>query len=232
MGKKLQEARTKVETKLYEPLEALKLLKENAFAKFDETVEVAVKLGVDPRQSDQNVRSTVVLPHGSGKVVRVLVFTKGEKAKEALDSGADFVGAEELVQKIQEGWLDFDVAIATPDVMSLLGKLGKILGPRGLMPNPKTGTVTFDLVKAIKDYKAGKIEFRVDKGANVHVPLGKVSFSENLLMENFHAFIDALNKAKPPVAKGQYIRKVFLSSTMGPGIRLDPKKLLTVSVKA
>lgn len=232
MGKKLQEARTKVETKLYEPLEALKLLKENAFAKFDETVEVAVKLGVDPRQSDQNVRSTVVLPHGSGKVVRVLVFTKGEKAKEALDSGADFVGAEELVQKIQEGWLDFDVAIATPDVMSLLGKLGKILGPRGLMPNPKTGTVTFDLVKAIKDYKAGKIEFRVDKGANVHVPLGKVSFSENLLMENFHAFIDALNKAKPPVAKGQYIRKVFLSSTMGPGIRLDPKKLITVSVKA
>jgi len=232
MGKKLQEARTKVETKLYEPLEALKLLKENAFAKFDETVEVAVKLGVDPRQSDQNVRSTVVLPHGSGKVVRVLVFTKGEKAKEALDSGADFVGAEELVQKILEGWLDFDVAIATPDVMSLLGKLGKILGPRGLMPNPKTGTVTFDLVKAIKEYKAGKIEFRVDKGANVHAPIGKVSFTENSLMENFHAFIDALNKAKPPAAKGQYMKKVFLSSTMGPGIRLDPKKVLTVSAKA
>lgn len=232
MGKKLQEARTKVETKLYAPLEAFKLLKENAFAKFDETVEVAVKLGVDPRQSDQNVRSVVVLPHGSGKTVRVLVFTKGEKAKEALDSGADFVGAEELVQKIQEGWLDFDVAIATPDVMSLLGKLGKILGPRGLMPNPKTGTVTFDLVKAIKEYKAGKIEFRVDKGANVHAPIGKVSFTENSLIENFNAFIDALNKAKPPVAKGQYIKKVFLSSTMGPGIRLDPKKVLTVSAKA
>ncbi|MBT9164567.1 MAG: 50S ribosomal protein L1 [candidate division WS2 bacterium] len=232
MGKKLQEARTKVETKLYAPLEALKLLKENAFAKFDETVEVAVKLGVDPRQSDQNVRSVVVLPHGSGKAVRVLVFTKGEKAKEALDSGADYVGAEELVQKIQEGWLDFDVAIATPDVMSLLGKLGKILGPRGLMPNPKTGTVTFDLVKAIKEYKAGKIEFRVDKGANVHAPIGKVSFTENSLMENFNAFIDALNKAKPPAAKGQYLKKVFLSSTMGPGIRLDPKKVLTVSAKA
>ncbi len=231
MGKKLNEAESKIEQRLYEPAEAVRLVKELAFASFNETVDVVVKLGVDPRKSDQNVRSVVVLPHGSGKEVRVLVFAKGGKEKEALEAGADYVGAEDLVQKIQGGWLEFDAAIATPDVMTLLGKLGKILGPRGLMPNPKTGTVTFDIAKTIKEYKAGKIEFRVDKGANIHVPIGKVNFSEEALLDNFSAFIEALIKAKPPTAKGQYIRKASISSTMGPGIKLDPKKVAALLIK-
>ncbi|AOQ25445.1 50S ribosomal protein L1 [Neomoorella thermoacetica] len=211
---------------LYEPDEAIELLKKTASAKFDETVEVAVKLGVDPRHADQQVRGTVVLPNGTGKTRRVLVFAKGDKAKEAEEAGADFVGAEDLVEKIQGGWLDFDVAIATPDMMGLVGRLGRILGPRGLMPNPKAGTVTMDIARAVKEVKAGKIEFRVDKTAIIHAPIGKASFEASKLKENFQALMDALLRAKPATAKGQYLKSVSLATTMGPGIRVNPLRVV------
>ncbi|OIQ59072.1 50S ribosomal protein L1 [Moorella thermoacetica] len=207
---------------LYEPDEAIELLKKTASAKFDETVEVAVKLGVDPRHADQQVRGTVVLPNGTGKPRRVLVFAKGDKAKEAEEAGADFVGAEELVEKVQGGWLDFDVAIATPDMMGLVGRLGRILGPRGLMPNPKAGTVTMDIARAVKEVKAGKIEFRVDKTAIIHAPIGKASFEASKLKENFQALMDALLRAKPATARGQYLKSISLATTMGPGIKVNP----------
>lgn len=207
--------------KVYPLNTALDVVKEAAYAKFDETVEVAVRLGVDPRHADQMVRGAVVLPNGLGKNVRVLVFAKGEKEKEALDAGADYVGAEDLVAKIQEGWFDFDTAIATPDMMGVVGKIGKLLGPRGLMPNPKVGTVTFEVAKAVKESKAGKVEFRVEKAGIVHAPAGKVSFEPDKLKGNILAIVEALVKAKPSAAKGTYIKKISLSSTMGPGINLD-----------
>jgi len=221
-GKKLNEAASKIDrVKLYPLVTALDVVKQGAFAKFDETVDVAVRLGVDPRHADQMVRGAVVLPNGLGKTVRVLVFAKGEKEKEALDAGADFVGAEDLVAKIQEGWFDFDTAIATPDMMGVVGKIGKILGPRGLMPNPKVGTVTFDVGRAVKESKAGKVEFRVEKAGIVHAPVGKVSFEAEKLKGNLLALIEALLKAKPSAAKGVYIKKISVSATMGPGINLD-----------
>ena len=201
--------------------EALQIVKDAAFAKFDESVEVAVRLGVDPRHADQVVRGTVVLPHGTGKTVRVLVLTQGEKAKEAEEAGADFAGME-YVQKIKDGWLDFDVAVATPDVMGQVGALGRVLGPRGLMPSPKAGTVTFDVAKAVKEIKAGKIEFRVDKTGNLHAPIGRVSFPVERLQENLEAFMDTVVRAKPSASKGTYIKSVTVSSTMGPGVRIDP----------
>ncbi|NOX20862.1 MAG: 50S ribosomal protein L1 [Nitrospirae bacterium] len=227
MGKKIIEAKKKVErTREYSLEEAVDLVKELAYAKFDESVDLAINLGVDPKKSDQMVRGTVVLPHGTGKEVKVLVFAKGEKEKEAREAGADYVGAEDLVEKIQKGWLDFDKAVATPDVMSLVGRLGRILGPRGLMPNPKLGTVTFDVAKAVKEIKAGKVEFKVDKGGIVHMPVGKVSFDRDKLIENIQAAIDAVLKAKPAAAKGKYIKRITLSSTMGPGIRIDPNTVV------
>jgi len=201
--------------------QAVKLVKETARAKFDETVVLSSNLGVDPRHSDQLVRGTVVLPHGTGRQVRVLVLCKGEKEKEALAAGADYAGSDEYVKKIQEGWLDIDAIVATPDLMGEVGKLGRVLGPRGLMPNPKSGTVTFDVAKAVTDLKGGKIEFRVDKGANVHAPVGKASFTEEKLLENAQAFLRELLRAKPSAAKGQYIKSLTMSSTMGPGITLD-----------
>ncbi|MDI3328247.1 MAG: 50S ribosomal protein L1 [Alicyclobacillaceae bacterium] len=226
VGKRYAEAAKLVDrNKLYEPEEALALVKQVATAKFDETVEVAVRLGVDPKKADQQVRGTVVLPHGTGKSVRVLVFAKGEKAKEAEAAGADVVGDEELIERIQKGWLEFDVAVATPDMMGAVGRLGRILGPKGLMPNPKTGTVTFDVERAVKEIKAGKIEYRVDKAGNIHAPIGKVSFDTEKLVENFHALMDAVQKSKPASAKGQYIRNVTVTSTMGPGIRVNPLQI-------
>src|SRR2546423_2638375 len=209
-------------TKRYLLEEAIHLTVETATAKFDETVELAVRLGVDPRQADQNVRGTVVLPHGTGKSVRVLVFAKGEKEREATEAGADFVGGEDLVKKISEGWLDFDKAIATPDMMGLVGRIGKILGPRGLMPNPKVGTVTFDVGKAITEVKAGKVEYRVEKAGIVQVPIGKVSFGPEKLTENAAALVTALVRAKPAAAKGHYLRAVSIATTMGPGVAVDP----------
>lgn len=200
----------------------MKLLLETAHAKFDEGVDLAIRLGVDPKKSDQMVRGTVVLPHGTGKKVRVLVFAKGQKEKEASDAGADVVGGEDLIEKISKGWLDFDKAIATPDMMGLVSKLGKILGPRGLMPNPKVGTVTFDLEKAIKEIKAGKVEFKVEKAGVVHVPVGKVSFGFGQLLENVKTLLEVILRAKPPTSKGIYLRTVALSTTMGPGIKVDP----------
>lgn len=208
-------------SKVYPLTAALDVVKQAAYAKFDETVDVAVRLGVDPRHADQMVRGAVVLPNGLGKDVRVLVFAKGEKEKEALEAGADYVGAEDLVAKIQEGWFEFDTAIATPDMMGVVGKIGKLLGPRGLMPNPKVGTVTFEVNRAVKESKAGKVEFRVEKAGIVHAPLGKVSFNTELLKANLLALVEALVKAKPSAAKGNYIRKISVSSTMGPGINLD-----------
>ena len=205
----------------YQPREALERLKRGAFAKFDETVDLAVRLGVDPRHADQIVRGTVVLPHGTGKKVRVLVIAQGEKVKDAEAAGADFVGIE-YIQKIKDGWLDVDAIVATPDVMGQLGALGRVLGPRGLMPNPKAGTVSMDVTKAVRDIKAGKIEFRVDKTGNVHAPIGKVSFSLEQLEQNYTAFMDTIVRAKPSAAKGTYVRTVALSSTMGPGYRIDP----------
>ncbi len=221
-GKRYSATLEKIDkTKLYPLEEAIELIKQNAFAKFDETVEFAARLNVDPKKADQQVRGTVVLPHGTGKSVKVLVLTRGEKEKEAKEAGADFVGSDEFINKIKEGWTDFDVAIATPDIMSEVGKLGKILGPRGLMPNPKAGTVTFDVAKAVKDAKAGKIEFRVDKAGNIHAPIGKVSFPTQHIAENARALLGELLRLKPAAAKGQYIKSVTLSSTMGPGIRVD-----------
>jgi len=202
--------------------EAVKLVKQTARAKFDETIVVSSHLGVDPRHSDQLVRGTVVLPHGTGKSLRVLVLCKGDREKEALAAGADFAGSDEFVKKIQDGWLEVDAIVATPDLMGEVGKLGRILGPRGLMPNPKSGTVTFDVAKAVQELKAGKIEFRVDKGSNVHAPVGKASFAEDKLLENTSVFIRELVRAKPAAAKGAYIKSLTLSSTMGPGIDLDP----------
>jgi large subunit ribosomal protein L1 len=202
--------------------QAVKLVKQTARAKFDETIVVSTHLGVDPRHSDQLVRGTVVLPHGTGKSIRVLVLCKGEKEREAQAAGADFVGSDEYFKKIQGGWLDVDAIVATPDLMGEVGKLGRVLGPRGLMPNPKSGTVTFDVAKAVKELKAGKIEFRVDKGANVHAPVGKASFPEDRLLENTRAFLRELVRARPVATKGTYIKSMTLSSTMGPGIALDP----------
>jgi large subunit ribosomal protein L1 len=227
MGKKLDAVKQKIDrTREYSIEEAIKLLKECKYAKFDETVELAVNLGVDPKKSDQVVRGTTLLPHGTGKPVKVLVFTKGEKEKEARDAGADYVGAEDLVEKIQKGWLDFDKAVATPDVMGLVGKLGKILGPRGLMPNPKLGTVTFDVAKAVRELKAGKVEFATDKGGIVHVPIGKLSFDDEKLIENAKSIISSILKAKPATSKGKYLKKITISSTMGPGIKIDINSVL------
>jgi large subunit ribosomal protein L1 len=210
---------------LYDPAQALELAKKMAKAKFDETIEVAVKLGVDPRHADQQIRGAVVLPHGTGKTRSVLVFAKGEKAKEAEAAGADFVGAEDMVEKIQGGWFGFDVAIATPDMMGTVGKIGRLLGPKGLMPNPKTGTVTFDIARAVNEVKAGKIEYRIDKTSIIHVPIGKASFDLDKLEENFKTIMDVLIKAKPASAKGQYIKSVVVSSTMGPGVKINPLKV-------
>src|SRR6266568_6802461 len=220
--KKMQGAQTKVDRNKNYPIdEGVGLVKATSFAKFDETVDVAVRLGVDPRHADQMVRGAVVLPNGLGKTVRVLVFAKGEKEREAKEAGADYVGADDLVAKIQAGWFDFDTAIATPDMMGVVGKIGKLLGPRGLMPNPKVGTVTFDIGRAVKESKSGKVEFRVEKAGIVHAPVGKASFAADTLRENLLALVDALVKAKPSAAKGTYIRKICISSTMGPGVRLD-----------
>ena len=221
-GKSYRAVFAKVDrTQRYPLEEGLRLVHETARAKFDETVDLAVRLGVDPRQADQNIRGTVVLPHGMGKAVRVLAFAKGEKEREAQEAGADFVGAEDLVKKISEGWLDFDKAVATPDMMGAVGRIGKILGPRGLMPNPKTGTVSQDIGKAVKEIKAGKREFRVDKAGIVHVPVGKVSFGSEKLLDNAKAVLISILRAKPASAKGNYVLGVTLSTTMGPGVKLD-----------
>jgi large subunit ribosomal protein L1 len=226
MGKKHNIVKEKIESgKEYSLEEAITLLKESSYVKFDESVDLAVNLGVDPRKSEQMVRGTVVLPHGIGKKVRVLVFAKGEKEKEALEAGADFVGAEDLVDKINKGWLDFDKSVATPDVMGLVGKLGKILGPRGLMPNPKLGTVTFDIAKTVKEIKAGKVEYKTEKGGIVHVPVGKISFDIERLLENARSVISSVMKAKPATSKGRYLKKISISSTMGPGIVVDAASL-------
>lgn len=229
-GKKMKKGKRYIDslklvdrTKLYDPQEGVELVKQTAKAKFDETIEASIRLGVDPRHADQQVRGAVVLPHGTGRAVKVLVFAKGDKAKEAEQAGADYVGAEEMVQKIQEeNWLDFDVCVATPDMMALVGRLGRILGPKGLMPNPKSGTVTMDVAKAVQDIKAGKVEYRVDRAGIVHVPIGKASFETEKLNENLSVLMDAIIKAKPAAAKGTYLKSVVLSSTMGPGIKINP----------
>ncbi|GAE35316.1 50S ribosomal protein L1 [Halalkalibacter akibai] len=209
----------------YQVEEAIELVKKTATAKFDETVEVAVRLGVDPKKADQQIRGAVVLPNGTGKTQRVLVFAKGEKAKEAEAAGADFVGDEDMINKINQGWFEFDVIVATPDMMAQVGKLGRVLGPKGLMPNPKTGTVTFDVTKAVNEIKAGKVEYRVDKAGNIHVPIGKVSFETEKLSENFKTIIETLVKAKPAAAKGTYMKNVAIASTMGPGVRVNASAL-------
>jgi large subunit ribosomal protein L1 len=221
-GKNIDRARKLVEARPYRLEEAAEMLRKAHFVKFDETVELVLNLGVDPKQSDQMVRGTVVLPHGLGKSKRVLVIASGEKVREAQEAGADFVGGEEIVQKIQEGWTDYEAVIATPDMMRSAGRLGKVLGPRGLMPNPKTGTVTFEIARAIKEIKAGKVEFRLDKTGIIHSPIGKVSFAAPQLAGNAQALLAAVIKAKPSAAKGKYIRKITLTSTMGPGILIDP----------
>jgi len=228
MGKNYVESAKLIDKSvLYAPQEALELAVKTAKAKFDETIELHVKLGVDPRHADQQVRGAVVLPHGTGKTVKVLVFAKGAKAQEAEAAGADFVGAEEYLDKIQkENWFDFDVVVATPDMMGVVGRLGRVLGPKGLMPNPKSGTVTFDVAKAIEDIKAGKVEYRVDKTSIVHVPIGKKSFGEEKLKDNFKALMEALVKAKPAAAKGQYLKSVSISATMGPGVKINPTKVM------
>ncbi len=222
IGKKQKDAKSKIDrSSTYALEEAIGLVKETAWAKFDETVDLVVKLGVDPRKADQMVRGAVVLPNGLGKEVRVLVFAKGEKAQEAKDAGADFVGADDLVTKIQEGWFDFDTAIATPDMMGTVGKIGRLLGPRGLMPNPKVGTVTMDVGRAVQEAKSGKVEYRVEKAGIIHAPVGKVSFDAQKLHENVMSLVEALVKAKPATSKGTYLRKICLSSTMGPGVNID-----------
>ena len=226
MGKKYTDSAKLIDSqKQYDPEEAVALVKQTAKAKFDETIEISLRMGVDPRHADQQIRGTVVLPHGTGKKLTVLVFAKGPKVQEALDAGADFVGAEDLVAKIQGGWFGFDVCVATPDMMGVVGRLGRVLGPKGLMPNPKTGTVTMDLTKAINDIKAGKVEYRVDKTAIIHCPLGKASFTEEQLGANLRTLMEAVIKAKPASAKGTYIRSAVISSTMGPGIKLNALKV-------
>ena len=217
--------------KAYAVEEAIDLVRQVAYAKFDESVELAVRLGVNPKYADQMVRGAVVLPHGTGKQVRVLVFAKGEKEREAREAGADLVGAEDLVEKIQGGWLDFDTAVATPDLMGQVGRLGKILGPRGLMPNPKVGTVTFDVARAVRELKAGKVEFKVDKAGNVHVPVGKKSFSAAALVANAQAVLEAVVRAKPAAAKGQYLRSITVSTTMGPGVPVDVQRVASLFSK-
>ena len=222
-GKKYCQASQKVDrSKIYEFEEGLKLVIENAFAKFNETIEVATRLGVDPRKADQMVRGTVQLPHGTGKAVRVLVFAKGEKEKEATEAGAEYVGGDDLLEKIKGGWFDFDRAVATPDMMGAVGKIGKLLGPRGLMPNPKTGTVTFNIKETVQELKAGKIEFKVDKAGIVHTPVGKVSFGLEKLKDNIIAMVETIFKVKPPTSKGVYIKNISLSSSQGPGVKIDP----------
>lgn len=224
-GKRYLIAAKKVEARrLYSPEEAVRLVRETASARFQETVEAHVRLGVDPRQADQQVRGTVVLPHGTGRSVRVAVFAKGEKAREAEAAGADVVGAEDLIERVQGGWMEFDVAVATPDVMSLVSRLGRILGPRGLMPNPKAGTVTMDVGRAVRELKAGRIEFRLDKAGIIHAAVGKVGFTDAQLLENLMALVDAIVRARPDSAKGQYLRSLVIASTMGPGVRIDPTR--------
>jgi large subunit ribosomal protein L1 len=220
-GKQFAAARQQVPDRLHTIEEAVPLMQKVKYAKFDETVELALRLGVDPKHADQMVRGTVVLPHGLGKSKRVLAIAGGDKQKEAQDAGADSVGGEEIVEKIQGGWMDFDAVVATPDMMRAVGKLGKVLGPRGLMPNPKTGTVTLDIARAVREIKAGKVEFRVDKTGIVHAPIGKMSFAAQMLVENAHALVDSVVRAKPSAAKGKYLRSVTMSSTMGPGIGID-----------
>lgn len=231
-GKKYQDSIKLVDRhKLYEPLEAIELVQETAKANFDETVELSVRLGVDPKHADQQVRGAVVLPNGTGKTRKVLVFAKGEKAKEAEAAGADYVGGEEYVAKIQnENWLDFDVVVSTPDMMGVVGRLGRVLGPKGLMPNPKSGTVTFEVGKAVDEIKAGKVEYRVDKSSIVHAPIGKVSFGTKKIRQNFATIMDAIIKAKPAAAKGKYLKSVVLSSTMGPGIKISSQRILDALV--
>ena len=226
-GKKYQESAKLIDrNKLYDPKEAMELVQQTAKAKFDESVEIHVKLGVDPRHADQQVRGVVVLPHGTGKTLKVLVFAKGDKAKEAEGAGADYVGAEELVARIQgENWFDYDVVVATPDMLGVVGRLGKVLGPKGLMPNPKSGTVTFDVEKAIKEIKAGKVEYRVDKTSIIHVGFGKVSFGTEKLVDNFKTLMEAVIKAKPSAAKGTYLKSVVIASTMGPAIKINPTRV-------
>ena len=226
-GKKYVEAAKNIDRQtLYEAADAISLVKKNATAKFDETIEAHIRTGCDGRHAEQQIRGAVVLPHGTGKDVKVLVFAKGEKAKEAEAAGADFVGADELVQKIQgENWFDYDVVVATPDMMGVVGRLGRVLGPKGLMPNPKAGTVTMDVTKAVQDIKAGKIEYRLDKSNIIHVPIGKASFTEEQLADNFQTLIDAINKARPSAVKGQYLKSITLTSTMGPGVKVNPMKL-------
>ncbi|MEW6248847.1 MAG: 50S ribosomal protein L1 [Nitrospirota bacterium] len=221
MGKKMEAARKRVEPRPYGLKEAVEAVKQSAYAKFDESVDLAIRLGVDPKRSDQMVRGTTVLPHGTGKKLRVLVFAKGEKEQEARQAGADYVGAEDLMEKIKGGWMDFDCAIATPDLMASVGKLGKVLGPRGLMPNPKTGTVTFEVGKAIQEIRKGRVEYKVEKAGIVHVPIGKVSFEADRLFENAQAILESVMKAKPASCKGKYLKSVTISSTMGPGVKLD-----------
>jgi len=222
MGKKMKASLGKLQSRQYGLKDAVELVKQTAYAKFDESVDMALRLGVDPKRSDQMVRGTTVLPHGTGKKLRVLVFAKGEKEQEAREAGADFVGADDLMEKIKGGWMEFDQAIATPDLMGAVGKLGKILGPRGLMPNPKTGTVTFDVAKAIAEIRKGRVEYKVEKAGIIHVPIGKVSFDVQKLYDNAHAILESVMKARPASCKGRYLRSATISSTMGVGVRLDP----------
>ncbi len=231
MGKKFEAAKAQVEDRPYTLEEALPLVQKVKFAKFDETVELSVRLGVDPKHADQMVRGTVVLPHGLGKSKKVLVIASADKQKEAQEAGADAVGGDDVVEKILGGWMDFDAVVATPDMMRGVGRLGKVLGPRGLMPNPKTGTVTTDIAKAVKEIKAGKVEFRVDKTGIVHAPVGKTSFAEGALIANAHALVESIVKAKPPAAKGRYLKSITVSSTMGPGVRIDTTTVEAVAAK-
>jgi large subunit ribosomal protein L1 len=222
MGKKMNAAKEKIEgIKEHSLEEAIRIVKESSYTKFDETVDLAFNLGIDPKKSDQMVKGSVVLPHGIGRKVRVLVFAKGEKEKEAVEAGSDIVGAEDLVEKISKGWLDFDKTVATPDMMGIVGKLGKILGPRGLMPNPKLGTVTFDISRAVKEIKAGKVEYKAEKAGIIHVPIGKKSFDNQKLFDNAKAVVDSILRAKPATSKGKYLKKISISSTMGPGVTVD-----------